>query len=63
MSEYAEKAYDETLVNKAFAKLQKLNSNATTLEENTLSNVTEWIDTGCSSIKFYFIWIPVWRCS
>jgi len=47
MSKYAEKAYDETLVNKAFAKLQKLNKNATTLEENTLSNVTEWIDTGC----------------
>ena len=47
MSKYAEKAYDETLVNKAFAKLQKLNSNATTLEKNTLSNVTEWIDTGC----------------
>ena len=35
------------LVDKAFAKLQKLNSNATTLEKNTLSNVTEWIDTGC----------------
>ena len=35
------------LVDKAFAKLQKLNKNATTLEENTLSNVTEWIDTGC----------------
>ena len=35
------------LVDKAFAKLQKLNSNATTLEKNTLSNVTDWIDTGC----------------
>jgi len=35
------------LVDKAFAKLQKLNRNATTLENNTLSNVTEWIDTGC----------------
>ena len=36
-----------SLADKAFAKLQKLNSNATTLEENTLSNVTEWVDTGC----------------
>jgi RecA/RadA recombinase len=36
-----------SLADKAFAKLQKLNQNATTLENNTLSNVTEWIDTGC----------------
>ena len=36
-----------SLADKAFAKLQKLNSNATTLGDNTLSNVTEWIDTGC----------------
>ena len=35
------------LADKAFAKLQKLNQNATTLEQNTLSNVTDWIDTGC----------------
>jgi len=35
-----------SLADKAFAKLQKLNSNATTLEKNTLSNVSEWIDTG-----------------
>ena len=37
----------KNLVDKAFATLQKLNSNATTLEKNTLSNVTDWIDTGC----------------
>ena len=35
------------LADKAFAKLQKINSNATVLEDNTLSNVTDWIDTGC----------------
>ena len=35
------------LADKVFAKLQKLNQNATTLENNTLSNVTDWIDTGC----------------
>lgn len=35
------------LADKAFASLQKLNANATVLEDNTLSNVTDWIDTGC----------------
>jgi len=35
------------LADKAFAKLQKINTNATVLEDNTLSNVTDWIDTGC----------------
>lgn len=35
------------LADKAFAKLQKINANATVLEDNTLSNVTDWIDTGC----------------
>ena len=35
------------LADKAFSKLQKLNSNATVLEDNTLSNVNDWIDTGC----------------
>lgn len=35
------------IADKVFAKLQKLNPHATTLEQNTLSNVTEWIDTGC----------------
>jgi len=35
------------LADKAFAKLQKINNNATILEDNTLSNVTDWIDTGC----------------
>jgi len=39
------------LANKAFASLQKMNSNATTLEDNTLSNVTEWIDTGCLALN------------
>ena len=39
------------LANKAFASLQKINSNATTLEDNTLSNVTEWIDTGCLALN------------
>lgn len=36
-----------SLADKAFAKLQKLNIHATTLDKNTLSNVTEWVDTGC----------------
>lgn len=35
------------LADKAFSSLQKINSNATILEDNTLSNVTDWIDTGC----------------
>jgi len=35
------------LADKAFASLQKINSNATVLEDNTLSNVVDWIDTGC----------------
>jgi len=39
------------LANKAFASLQKMNRNATTLEDNTLSNVTEWIDTGCLALN------------
>lgn len=37
----------DKLAEKAFGSLQKINKNATTLEQNTLSNVTEWIDTGC----------------
>lgn len=39
------------LADKAFASLQKLNANATVLEDNTLSNVTDWIDTGCMALN------------
>lgn len=39
------------LADKAFASLQKLNENATVLEDNTLSNVTDWIDTGCMALN------------
>ena len=39
------------LADKAFSSLQKLNANATVLEDNTLSNVTEWIDTGCMALN------------
>ena len=46
-----QKSPNVALVNKAFAALQKMNTNATTLENNTLSNVTEWIDTGCLALN------------
>lgn len=41
----------DKLADKIFNNLKKLNENATKLSENTLSNVTEWLDTGCLSLN------------
>ena len=38
-------------LNKVFASLDKLNSEASFLNENALSKVDQWFDTGCYALN------------